>query len=454
MNLKDSSILDTTAGPIIKPLIAYSVPIMLANVLQLLFNAADIIVVGQFVGKTAVAAVGGSTAVFISMMVSLFTGLSVGATVLLATRVGEGSRDLTKIVHTTYTLGLLLGLFVAVAGFFIAPYALRIMNTPSDVIDQADIYLGIYFLGQPGFMVYTFSRAVLVAKGDTRSPLNYLLFAGVANVILNVLFVKSFHLDVAGVAIATIISQYISAVLTTRKLRHLVGEFHLSFRCLCLDLKELKKIARLGVPTGLQGTLIAVSAILLQSSVNSLSTDVVAGQSAANSIMSIGAQALNAFSQGCMTFAGQNYGARKKERLRKIFRSTLLIDGLVGAVFALFSIFCGKLLLGIYISDSAAAIDAGMVGITTSMGFAFLLGFQDTSCFMLRGMNRSLTPMLTSLFGNCVFRVAWILLVFRQLALHMETLQAFRLLLVSYPIAWLIIFLLNLLFYRSALRKF
>ena len=449
--MEKDHVLDATNGPVLKPLIAFSVPIMLANILQLLFNAADIIVVGQFVGETAVAAVG--SAVIISMLISLFMGLSIGATVVMSTKLGSGATNISRTIQTTYTLGIFLGVLTAVVGFILAPSFLGLLNTPNDIIGQADLYLRIVFLGQPGFMVYTFVRAILVAKGDTRSPLIYLFIAGAVNVVLNIILVSVVRLGVAGVAIATITSHYISAVITVRKLVHTEGMFHLNIKGFCLDRTELKGIIRLGVPTGLQSTLISVSGLLTQSSINSLGTAVVAGQSASNNIMSFLAQALNAFSQGCMTFSGQNYGAGRTDRVRKVYRSTLLIDAVLGSLLGCLIIVFGEDLLHIYTPDSAASVTAGMVGLTTIMSFSILMGFQDASGFALRGMNYSVFPMLTAVFGNCIFRVFWIAVLFNRLAPDMETLSAYRFLVSAYPVSWAIIFAANSVAYFVIMRK-
>ena len=450
--MSESKILDTTSGPIFRPLITYSVPIMLANILQLLFNAADIVVVGQFVGETAVAAVG-STSIIINILVSLFTGLSIGATALISMNLGKGIRNLDRLIHTTYTLGVVLGLFAMIAGIIFAPGALKLLNTPSDIISQADIYLRIYFLGQPGFMIYTFARAILVSKGDTKSPFNYLLFAGIVNVVLNVLLVTIVKLGVAGVAIATVTSHYISAILTTRKLVKSNDMFHINLRSLCLDRNETLSIIKSGLPNGLQSSLLTIAGLILQRSINSLGTNVVAGQSAANNIMSFIAQSLNAFSQGCMTFTSQNFGAKKSNRVRKVFRCTLLIDLIIGILLGAVLFFFGRTLLRIYIPACEGAVDAGMVLISTLMYLTFLLGFQDTASFVLRGMNYSMLPMLISLFGNCAFRVLWLFLVFNRFAPGLNPLDAYQIIVASYPITWLLIFAANLTAYFIILRK-
>lgn len=445
--------LNATKGPILKPLIAFSLPIMFANILQLLFNAADIIVVGQFVGETAVAAVG-STSVIINLLVSLFTGLSVGATIVISTKVGEGKQDYRASIQTTYTLGVIIGIFTAILGYVLAPFFLELMKTPIDIIGQAKLYLQIYFLGQPGFMIYTFSRAILASKGDTKSPFLFLLFSGVVNVVLNIILVTIVEMGVAGVAIATIMSQYISAFLTTRKLVHTEGAFHLDPKGFCLDREELKKITRLGLPAGLQSTLLSVSGILSQSSFNSLGTVVVAGQSATNNIANFISQSLNAFSQGCMTFISQNYGSGQMDRVRKTLRSTLLIDVIMGSILGICVITFGETLLGIYLPDSEAALRAGMVGITTYMSFIVLMGIQDTLGFALRGMNCSVFPMVSAILGNCVFCIFWILVVFNHFAPTMEVLSAYRLLIIVYPMDWCFIAVMNGVAYIHYMRKY
>lgn len=447
------SVMDTTKGPILMPLIGFSVPIMLANILQLLFNAADIIVVGQFVGETAVAAVG-STGSIINILVSLFSGLSVGATVVIATQLGSGKKDIRNIVQTTYTLGILLGLLTAFVGFSFSRFFLELLNTPADVIDQSETYLKIYFLGQPGFMIYTFARAILVAKGDTRSPFLYLLFAGVINVVLNVILVTVFDFGVAGVAIATITAQYISAVLTLGKLLKTPGMFHVIWKKLYIDRAEFKQILALGLPSGIQSTLLSVSGLLSQSAFNSLGTVVVAGQSASNNIMTFVAQALNAFSQGSMTFASQNYGANKIHRVRKVLRCTMMIDVVLGGILGAGVIFFGATLLNIYTPGSPDSVQAGMVGLKAVMSFVVFYGLQDASGFVLRGMNHSVFPMVTAMVGHCVFRIFWVLVIFNHFAPAMELYSAYRLLISATPISWGIIFVANIIAYGLIMRKY
>ncbi|MDY3119105.1 MAG: MATE family efflux transporter [Peptoniphilus sp.] len=448
-----NNILDATNGPILKPLIAFSVPIMLANILQLLFNAADIVVIGQFVDETAVAAVG-STGFIINILVSLFTGLSIGATVVMSTELGSGNTKLHKVIHTTYTLGVILGIFTAIVGLFISPFLLELLGTPEDIIGQANTYLKIFFLGQPGFMIYTFARAILVAKGDTKSPFRYLLFSGIVNVALNVFLVTVVHLGVAGVAIATIVSQYLSAILTVRKLTKTHGVFHLKPTEFSMDRGELKKIVRLGLPTGLQSTLISVSGLLTQSSFNSLGTAVVAGQSASGNIMAFVALSLNAFSQGCMTFTGQNFGSKQMDRVKRTYRCTLLINGLLGLVLGTAVIVFGESLLRIYTPNSEASVMAGKIGLIATMAFAPLMGLQDASGFVLRGMNQSAFPTITALFGNCVFRIFWVIAVFNRFAPNMETLRACRLLVSAYPISWVLIMGANTVAYLLFMKKY
>ena len=452
MSSKNQSVLDTTTGPLLRPLISFSVPIMLSNILQLLFNAADIVVVGQFINENAVASIG-CTALIINMVISLFSGLAIGPTIIISNNVGSGKNDHHSVIHTAYSLGIILGIVSLVTGLVIAKPFLMLLQTPADIIDQSTLYLKIYFLGQPGFMIYTFARSILVAKGDTQSPFRYLAISGVANIILNLFFVAILHHGVESVAIATIASQYLSGILTTRKLLVSNDEFRLDLRKLQIDSDITKKIIRIGLPAGLQSTLMSLSAVFTQSAVNSLGTEVIAGQSAANSIWSFVSQTINAFSQGCMTFVSQNFASGKQNRVRKTFRCTLLIGLIFGIGLGAIVLGAGRSLLKIYVPDSQIAIETGMIHFYATIIFAFLLGFQDASCFLLRGLDCSLFPMITSIFGNCVFRIGWVILVFNRFAPGMETLDAYKLLVSSYPISWLIIFLANITAYAVILKK-
>ena len=447
-----NNVADRTTGPILVPLIAFSIPMMLTNMLQLLFNAVDIIVVGRFASANAVAAVGATSSI-INLLVTLFSGISIGVTVVIATEIGSGNSETPLTVHTSYAFGILLGLLTALIGFFISKPLLQLMGTPNEIIEQSALYLKIVFIGQPGFMIYTFARAILISTGDTKSPLKYLIVSGIVNTILNLLLVIGFQLDVAGVAIATSISHFVSAVLTTRKLLKLSGDFHLDFTKIRIHGNKALKILRLGLPTGIQSAIFSVSNIMIQGAINSLGTVVVAGYSAAQNIQNFAFQALAAFSQGGLTFAGQNYGAKKYDRIRKVFRNTLLCQSALGIFFAFLSIVGSKTLLHIYLPDAPDSVEAGIVALHIMLIFVFLGGFQECSSNILRGMNRSLLPMIVTIFGTCILRIIWVMTVFQWAFASFDTLTAFRWLLFSYPITWTITLLINLVIYFYVIRK-
>lgn len=446
------NVADRTTGPLLVPLIAFSIPLMMTNMLQLLFNAVDIIVVGQFASANSVAAVGATSSI-INLLVTLFSGISIGVTVVIATELGSGNSETSLTVHTSYAFGILLGIFTAIIGFFVSKPLLHLMGTPNEIIEQAALYLKIVFIGQPGFMIYTFARAILISTGDTKSPLKYLIVSGIINTILNLILVIGFQLDVAGVAIATSVSHFVSAVLTTRKLCKLSGDFHLNFTKIRIHGSKAIKILRLGLPTGIQSAIFSVSNIMIQGAINSLGTVVVAGYSAAQNIQNFAFQALAAFSQGALTFAGQNYGARKYDRIRKVFRNTLLCQSALGIFFAFLSIVGSKTLLHIYLPDAPDSVEAGIVALHIMLIFVFLGGFQECSSNILRGMNRSLLPMVVTIFGTCVLRIIWVMTVFQWAFASFDTHTAFRWLLFSYPITWTITLLINLTIYFYVIGK-
>lgn len=445
------AVANRTSGPILGPLIAFSIPILLTNLLNLLFNAADTVVIGQFGSENAVGAVG-STGVIISLIVMLFTGLSAGATTVLSNEIGAGDSDLSDTVHTAFTMGLLLGVLSAAVGLLVSRPFLQLLGTPEEILDKALLYLRIYFIGQPGFMLYSFSRAILISTGDTKSPLYYLMASGAINVGLNLLLVCVFGLDVAGVAIATITSQLLSGVLTTRKLCRQTGDFRLDFRRLRIHKNKARKILRMGLPYGIQNSVFSIAGLLVQSSVNSLGTVVVNGNSAANSINMFAFQAMAAFSQGAMTFAAQNYGAGKYSRLNKVFGCTLLCQMVMGVGITVLALSAGDSLLRIYLPDSPESVEAGLVCVRMLLTFSFLSGLQDSASNMLRGIDRSTLPMVTTIVGNCVLRIVWVLTIFAWVRPRVDTLTAYAWLIVSSPVTWGLTALANLIIYFALLR--
>lgn len=445
--------INMTSGKILLPLIQYSVPIMLTGILQLLFNTADIIVVGQFVDETAVAAVG-ACSTLINLLINLFVGVSLGATVVLASAIGGGrNEDVPKITHTTYTLGLIFGVITTIVGVAFARQFLIWMDTPEDVLDQAVLYLRIYFGGNLFFMAYTFGRAIIVAIGDTRRPLIYLTISGIVNVILNIIFVAGLGMGVEGVAIATVISQLISAILMTLALINLDHLCKISLKKLQINLRQFRRILGLGLPVGLQNTLFALSNVIIQSSVNSLGTLYVAGNSAAANIDSFIYTSMNSFTQGAMTFAGQNYGAGKYKRIVTIYKAVLLSISTIGIALGILAYINGPFLLKLYLPKSPEAISYGMIRLLYMGLFNFICGYMDCSSGVLRGMNKSVYPMFATIAGSCVLRIVWVATAFKYAFRTMSHPDAFKVLLVSYPISWALTFGALLLYFVVVYRK-
>lgn len=323
MSNSKSRTLDATQGSILKPLIAFSIPIMLTNILQLLFNAADIIIIGQFGSDNSVGAIGSTTSI-INLMINFFAGIAIGATVIISNEIGAKAKNKDKTVHTVYALGVIFGVFTSLLGQIVAKPFLLLLGTPEEILGKAILYLRIYFLGLPGFMIYTFARAILICTGETKAPLRYLSFSGATNVLLNLFLVCVIKLDVAGVAIATVVSQYISAILVTRKLRKLDGEFKLRICKLHIYKDKLFSIIKMGLPAGIQSSVFSIAGMIFQGSVNSLGAVAVDGNAAAQSLNMFAFQAMSAFAQGAMAFSGQNYGAKKYKRLNMVFSRTIL----------------------------------------------------------------------------------------------------------------------------------
>lgn len=445
--------IDMINGGVLVPLILYSVPIVLTQVLQLLFNAADIVVVGQFVGNTAVAAVGAS-APLINLMINLFIGISLGATVVLASVLGANQKDrIHDLTHTIFSLGIIFGIITGIIGCVFARTFLEWMGTTSDAIDQAALYLRIYFLGSPAFMIYTFGRAIIVANGDTKRPLYYLSLSGVMNVILNVILVAGFGLGVEGVAIATVSSQFLSAFLMTRALIHLDGECRIFPFELRIYKKPLGKILKLGLPVGLQNTLFSFSNVIIQSSVNSLGTACMAGNSACMNIDAFIYAGMNSFTQGCMTFAGQNYGAKRFDRLNAIYRSALLSITFIGLSLGGLSYLLGEPLLHLYLPNSPEDVSFGLARMLIVVVPDFLCGLMDCGSGILRGIKRSVFPMIATVVGSCGLRLLWVFTAFNHFKGNAAPISAYKILLLSYPISWALTFFVLFGYYVHVKKK-
>ena len=418
---------------------------MLSSVLQLTFNAADVIVVGRFEGSEALAAVGAPGAL-INLLINLFLGLSVGANVVVAQCIGAGDhRGSDEAVHTSVAVSLISGLVVGMVGFLFAGFFLRLMNTPAEVLPLATAYMRVYFLGMPANMLYNFGAAILRAMGDTRRPLTYLTVSGVANVLLNLLFVITFHMGVSGVALATIIAQCISATLVTLCLIRSDGFIHLDPRRIRIRGDKLIRIARVGLPAGLQGMVFSISNVLIQSTVNSFGKDVVAGNTTASNLEGYVYVAMNSIYQAAITFTGQNVGARRYERISLVMRDALLAVSGIGIVMGGLLFLFKPWLFRIYTSDPAV-IAAATVRTTIFAPTYFLCGMMDTSVGVLRGMGSSVRPMVTSMLGACVFRVLWIVAVF-------PLSPTLNMLYMSYPISWIITLSAHLVNFRLVGRR-
>lgn len=442
-------------GPIFGPLLMYCLPIMFTGMLQLLFNAADVAVVGRFEDETSVAAVSACTSL-IQLIINLFVGVSLGSTVVLASAIGaKREEDYDSITHTSFMLGIIFGIAAGVVGVVFARNFLILMQTPADVLDKATLYLRIYMAGNPFFMVYTFGRAIIVAIGDTKKPLIYLSASGVLNIVLNVILVAGFGLGVAGVGIATVSSQVLSAILMTGTLLKLKGPIGLKFSHLRINMTQLKKILGLGLPVGFQNTLFALSNVIIQSSINRLGTAFVAGNGAAATIDGFIYVTMNSFTQGCMTFTGQNYGAGRYDRLGKIYRASLGCIVYSGLALAMLCVIFGRNLLGFILpSDSAVtAVDYGMLRLIFIALPDFTCGLMDCGSGMLRGMNHSVFPMIATVVGSCGLRLLWVYLVFNPIFMLHTHEYSYILLLLSYPLSWVLTFLTLLIYYFSVKKK-
>lgn len=437
--------IDMCNGSVMDKLISFSIPLMLSGILQLLFNAVDIIVVGRFTGSHALAAVGSTTAL-VNVFTNLFIGVSLGANVLAARFYASGrEREMSETVHTAITFALLSGIVMVFVGLLFSRGALELMDTPQDVIDQSTLYMRIYFAGMPFFMVYNYGAAILRAVGDTKRPLLFLIIAGVTNALLNLFLVIVMHLGVAGVAIATVIAQMISCILVLRCLYKTDSCYQLRFSKLMLKWRYLKQIFQVGIPAGIQSTVINFSNVLLQSSVNSFGSIAMAGYTAANNIFGFLFASVNSITQACMSFTSQNYGVGKWKRMDKVLRNCILLSVIVSLVLGGGSYLFGPELLKIYTSDQAV-IQCGMEILLYTTVTYFMCGLMDLFPGALRGMGYSAVPMLLSVVGTVGTRVAWIFWVFPK---H----RALDVLFISYPASWLVTIILQVICYYFVRRK-
>lgn len=420
--------IDMCNGPLLGKIMLFTLPLMLSGVLQLLFNAADVIVVGRFAGNEALAAVG-STGALTSLLVNLFIGLSVGVNVLVARYYGaRQEEEVSKTVHTSVIAGVGGGILLAIVGIAAARPLLHMIATPENVIDQSIWYMRIYFLGMPALLLFNFGSAVLRAVGDTRRPLIYLMIAGVINVLLNLCFVIIFHMGVAGVALATVIAQSVSALLILRCLILSESCFKLCLDKLHISWEKFGKIAAIGMPAGIQGALFSISNVLIQSSVNSFGSVAMAGNTAGSNVEGFVYIAANSVHQTAVSFTGQNLGGRRYDRINKILIECLMFVTLIGLVMGNGAVFLEQQILGFYSSDPQV-IYYGMQRMEIICTSYFLCGIMDVLVGCIRGLGYAVMPMIVSLLGACAFRVIWIYTFF-QWDRTLHTLY------ISYPVSW------------------
>ena len=439
MKTIQSKEMDMLNGGLVGKLILFSLPLAFSSILQQLFNSADVAVVGRFAGDNALAAVGSCVAL-VGIFVNLIVGLAVGPNAVLANLIGQKQRDkINDMVHTILTFGTILGLGLMILGFASARIILELSGTPSGVLAEALLYIRIYFLSIPFMTVYNFGAAILRSFGDTRRPMFYLIISGIVNVILNLILVICFHLGVSGVAISTVISNVISAVMVMVYLYRRDDEFAFRFNRMKIVRSYLRKILQIGIPSGIQGTIFSISNVFIQSGINSFGKFAIAGSSLALNFEYFTYDIANAFAQATVTFTSQNYGAGKMKRVTRILLYCLGVVIVVGVVMGGGAVLTGPKLLQIYSSDPEV-ISYGMMRMRIINGTYFLCGIMDTMVGGLRGLGYSVVPMLVSLTGACLFRVIWIFTVF---AMH----RTLTTLYISYPVTWVITFTAHIICY-------
>lgn len=420
--------LDMCNGPLFRKILIFALPIMAMNMLQLLFNAADMVVVGRFSGSEALGAVG-ATGSLINLIVNLFMGLSVGTSVIMAQDYGAGKPiDISRSVHTSISISIIAGIIVMVAGLILCEPLLNIMGTPEDIIHLSVLYMKIYFIGLPASMVYNFCAAILRAIGDSRRPMNFLIISGIVNVMLNLLFVIVLNMSVKGVAWATVISQYLSMLLVLNCLYKTDRAIRFTPQNLCIDRQKLKEILKIGLPAGMQSMLFSISNVLIQSAVNSFGSVMVAASSAAGNIEGFVGTTMNAYYNAAITFTGQNMGAKKYDRIDTIAKiCTILIFAtwiILGGAVLLF----GRSLLGLYTSNPKV-IELGFLRMKIMMAAYFTCGTMNVFPGLTRGMGYSILPMLCTLVGACLMRIVWLATVFTWY-------PTVIVLFLCYPVSW------------------
>ncbi len=441
--------IDMTNGPLLGKIVRFSIPLALSGMLQLLFNAADMVVAGRFAGSQALAAVG-STGALIQLIINLFMGLSIGVNVLVARYYGGGQRqELDETVHTAVLTSLLCGVLLIFIGIALSRPLLELMSTPEDVIDQSVLYMRIYFAGMPVMMLYNFGSAILRAVGDTQRPLYFLTIAGIVNVLLNLFFVIVLHMGVAGVAVATVISQCISAALVLLCLVRSDTVYRVDLKRLRIVKSKLLQMTKIGIPAGIQGATFSISNVLIQSTINSFGSIAMAGSTASGNIEGFVFTAEDAVTQAALSFTGQNLGAKKFDRINKVLLRCMLLVTAVGLTLGCTAYLLGRPLLGLYTSDPQV-MDYGMRKLLLLCVPHFTCGLMNVIVGSMRGLGSSVSPMIMSIFGVCVLRVVWIYTVFAAF-------PTWEVLFLSYPVTWVATALIEGIFFifikRKAIRK-
>ena len=421
--------MDMTEGPLFKKILIFSLPLIFTGLLQCLYNAADLIVVGHFRGHIALAAVG-STGALNNLIVGLFMGISVGAGVCVAQYIGAKEHEkVSRVVQTSVLSSLIMGVAVGALGFALSKYLLTLMDTPENVIEYSTLYIRIIFLGVPGVLLYNFCAAILRAAGDTRHPMIFLTISGVVNVGLNVIMVTVFGMGVEGVAIATIVSQYLSAALAVIYMCRIDSSIRIKPRELRIHKDHFFRMMKIGVPSGIQGSLFSLSNVLFQSAINGFGDVIMAGNSAAGNIESFTWIVMNAIHHTAVSFTAQNVGAKKYDRLGAVLRNCLFVVTAVWAVSAGLILLFGHQLVGLYAGNDEVVIQSGLNRMWVVISTHVICGYMDVICGALRGMGRSFTSMMLTLIFNCGVRVLWLYTVFPMFGTPLS-------IYVAYPVSW------------------
>ncbi len=440
--------MDMCSGPLAKKILIFAIPLMFSSILQLLFNAVDMVIVGRYsVDKANALAAVGSTSSLINLLVNTFMGLSVGANVIVAQAFGAKDEDgVHKTIHTSILLSIICGFILSVIGIILAKPLLSLMGTPDEVLGLSSLYMKIFFAGMPAILLYNFGSSIMRAIGDTKKPLYFLMIAGVINVILNLIFVIALNMSVAGVALATVISQCISATLIVVSLMRTEGICKLSLNKLKIYKASLIKIVRIGLPAGLQGAIFSISNVLIQSSINSFGNVCMAGNAATMNVEGFVFSSMNAFHQAAVSFTSQNMGAKKYDRIKSVLRISLINVVVVGAGMSLLLYIFRYPILNLYTEGNMAVNEYGILRMKIIFPLYFLCGVMDVLVGSIRGLGFSTLPMIVSLLGACAFRIVWIFTIF----IAFPTLTV---LYISYPISWAITLLAHFICFNILFKK-